>query len=192
MLMPALDDADRLELKKQAKIDPEVRNALTPLVAGATDPDETRRQAVVGHLLQTCSPDFLALLARRLAEVFAHDRVPVRRQAAASLVQCGAPAVRTLTLAFLTTGRAVIQQHAVELLGEIGRGLSQEERGNLMIELNHLMGEAKTDAIRQQLMGTMMTLARECVMVKIARERAEPGGAEPGQFDGPVRDCVEG
>jgi hypothetical protein len=184
--MVLLSDADRLELKKLARTGSEARNALAPLVAGATDPDESRRQSAVGHLLQTWPPGLLVLLARRLAEVLVRDRVPVRRRAAASLVQLGAPAVPALLVVFLTTGRTVDQRQAVELLGEIGLNLNQEGRGELIEALDKLLAEALDSSIRQRLMHVMARLSMKCIRVRIARERAQRTGTDNGQ--GPAED----
>ena len=173
-MMVRLSDADRLELKKLAKTSLEARNALAPQVTGATDAGESRRQSAVEHLLQSWPPGLLVLLARRLAELFARDRVPIRRRAAASLVQLGAPAVPALLVMFLTTGRAVIQRQAVELLGEIGLNVNQEGRGELIEALDKLLAEALDSSIRQILMHVMARLSMKCIRVRIARERARP------------------
>jgi HEAT repeat protein len=184
MVANTLSETDRLRMKKLAKTTKVVRAALAPLVEQATDPDEPRRQAAVDNFLATYPPDYLALLAQRLAEVFAHDRVPVRRRAAASLVQLGAPAAPALVVAFVATDRAVIQHEAAELLGEIGPGLSQDERAQLIGPMNLLLAEALDPSVRQKLMHVMGRLCMVCIKVRVARERAEE--ADPGRGERPV------
>ena len=179
MMVNVLSDADRLRLKKLAKTGKREQSATAPLVELATDSDAACRQASVAGFLEACSPDVLLLLARRLGELFARDRVPIRRRAAASLLQLGAPAAPALVLAFMVSRRPVIQQQAVELLGKIGQNLSLEQRGELLGVLDQLLPEALDSSIRQTLTHVMARLSIKCI--RIARERATQAGTDNGQ-----------
>src|SRR5262249_28464761 len=121
------------------------------------DLDESRRQAAVRHVQQTCLPAVIALLIDRLVDLLGGSGA-VQRQAVASPAQVGPRALPALTLRFSGRRSAAMQQGIVAALAAVDRGLDRDGRLGLMTELLILSRHAADDSIRDSVGGLLTTL----------------------------------
>jgi hypothetical protein len=137
---------------------PLLQERLTPLVEALTDPDESRREAVVEFVVRKCLPALVARLIERLVELLGGAGTTCR-QALASLVQFGGRAVPSLTLRFTRTRSVAKQRGIVEALTRMAPGLKQEERTDLMTEVLAL-GRFAADASVCRDLAVLVAVAR--------------------------------
>jgi HEAT repeat protein len=146
------EQADAAEKRIQAE--------MTALVQAATDPDASRRHAVVESLLRTCIPAVLGRLSQRLVDLLARGGESAQGRAAASLVQLGARALPALTRKFRQARSAAVQRRVVGVLGELTRSLGPADRCDLALDLIALGPHAAEESVSRDLAEVAALLRR--------------------------------
>jgi hypothetical protein len=137
----------RLQRQKAEEHERHVQEQLTPLVQALLNPDESRRRAVVEHVLRACLPAVVARLVNRLVELLGQGGEVARRQAIACLAQFGHPALPALLLHFQRGHRAAVQRDVLAALRQMAPGLGPSQAVSLMQEVATLAPFAADEAV---------------------------------------------
>jgi hypothetical protein len=137
--------------KQLDSTDRSIEQGLDLLVEALISADESRRQAAVKGVKQSCLPAAVRLISERLVILLGRRNSDLARQALASLTELGSPALPCLAATFVGERSALRQRAIVKAVGAIARGLDLEERGSLMIDLMMLIFNAADNSIRQDL-----------------------------------------
>jgi hypothetical protein len=160
MTRQALSYAVRLR-RQQAKADEQrLQEQLTPLVQALTDADESRRRAVVEHVLRACLPAVVARLIDRLVELLGQSGEAGRRQAIACLAQFGQQALPALLLHFQRSHRAAVQLDILAALRQMAPGLDPRQVVGLMMEVTILQAFAADEGVASEVAETIARLRR--------------------------------
>jgi hypothetical protein len=142
--------------------DPAAQKALSPVVEALTDPDEGRRQTAVAEARLRLPFIVLRMLAKRLVDLLSGDDEVLRRQASASLIGLGRPAVWPLCIHLLTVETVPLQLTLIRILGGIAPTLDEEERTPVQGVLMRLLVSSPEEAMIEACMDAMAPFREPC------------------------------